>query len=171
MLDGTGRVRITDFGLAGVVAAKRCAPARPRTWRPSSWPARRSRPRSDIYALGLVLYEIFTGRRALEGSNLAELIRRREQAEITPPSRDSSAIWMRGDRQRDHAVSRARPSAERPASALAVAAALPGGDPLAAALAAGETPAPKWWRQPGRPNLFRRERHSRVRRGSSSPSR
>ena len=33
--------------------------------------------------------------------------------------------------------------AMRPASALAVAAALPGGDPLAAALAAGETPSPE----------------------------
>ena len=33
--------------------------------------------------------------------------------------------------------------ARRPASALAVAAALPGGDPLAAALAAGETPSPE----------------------------
>ncbi|MDP8982445.1 MAG: hypothetical protein M3O35_17840, partial [Acidobacteriota bacterium] len=32
---------------------------------------------------------------------------------------------------------------KRPASALAVAAALPGGDPLAAALAAGETPSPQ----------------------------
>jgi serine/threonine-protein kinase len=32
---------------------------------------------------------------------------------------------------------------KRPASALAVAAALPGGDPLAAALAAGETPSPE----------------------------
>ena len=31
----------------------------------------------------------------------------------------------------------------RPASALQVAAALPGGDPLAAALAAGETPSPQ----------------------------
>ena len=31
----------------------------------------------------------------------------------------------------------------RPGSALAVAAALPGGDPLAAALAAGETPSPE----------------------------
>ena len=31
----------------------------------------------------------------------------------------------------------------RPASSLAVAAALPGGDPLAAALAAGETPSPQ----------------------------
>src|SRR5207244_12827185 len=31
----------------------------------------------------------------------------------------------------------------RPVSALAVAAALPGGDPLAAALASGETPSPQ----------------------------
>src|SRR5260370_7406886 len=33
--------------------------------------------------------------------------------------------------------------AQRPASALQVAAALPGGDPLKAALAAGETPSPE----------------------------
>ena len=33
--------------------------------------------------------------------------------------------------------------ADRPASALQVAAAMPGGDPLAAALAAGETPSPE----------------------------
>src|SRR6185436_11027185 len=32
--------------------------------------------------------------------------------------------------------------ARRPSSAIAVAAALPGGDPLAVALAAGETPSP-----------------------------
>ena len=38
--------------------------------------------RSDIYALGLVLYEIFTGQRALEGKNLAELIHKREQSGI-----------------------------------------------------------------------------------------
>ncbi len=36
-----------------------------------------------------------------------------------------------------------RDAAARPSSALAVAAALPGGDPLAAALAAGETPSPQ----------------------------
>jgi serine/threonine-protein kinase len=49
----------------------------------------------------------------------------------------------------DPAVERAilrclqREPSERPASALAVAASLPGGDPLAAALAAGETPSPE----------------------------
>jgi len=42
--------------------------------------------RSDIYSLGLVLYEIFTGQRALDAKTMAELIAKREQAEITPPT-------------------------------------------------------------------------------------
>ena len=60
---------------------------------------------------------------------------------MTPPRTIVSAI--------DPAVERAilrclEPApAQRPRSALAVAAALPGGDPLAAALAAGETPSPE----------------------------
>ena len=45
----------------------------------------------------------------------------------------------------DRAIMRCleRDPADRPASALGVSAALPGGDPLAAALAAGETPSPE----------------------------
>ena len=59
--------------------------------------------RSDIYALGLVLYEIFTGQRALEGRNLAELIDRREQSGIVPPRTIVKDLGSR-HRQRDHAV-------------------------------------------------------------------
>ena len=97
-------------------------------------------PRSDIYALGLVLYELFTGRRALDAATMAELIAKREQADITLPTdvvRDLDAGIER-------VIMRClEPDpARRPASALAVSAALPGGDPLAAALAAGETPSP-----------------------------
>ncbi len=40
--------------------------------------------RSDIYALGLVLYEMFTGKRAFEANSLAEMTRLRE--EVGPPS-------------------------------------------------------------------------------------
>ncbi len=69
---------------------------------------------------------------------------------------------------------------ERPASALAVAAALPGGDPLAAALAAGETPSPEMVAAAGqtdaaapgdRPRARRRgaRRPARLRRGRRSP--
>ena len=97
--------------------------------------------RSDLFALGLVLYEVFTGRRAFPATTAAEL--RRLYAEGTPskPSGHVSGL--------DPAVERAilrcleREPADRPRSAYEVLAALPGGDPLAAALAAGETPSPR----------------------------
>jgi serine/threonine-protein kinase len=98
-------------------------------------------PRSDIYALGLVLYELFTGQRALDGKNLAELIHKREVSGIVAPT----AIVKSLDPKIEAAIQRClnpQPH-ERPAAAMAVAAALPGGDPLAAALAAGETPSPE----------------------------
>ena len=41
--------------------------------------------KSDIYALGLVLYEILTGRRAFEASTLPELMKQRESGTITNP--------------------------------------------------------------------------------------
>jgi serine/threonine-protein kinase len=139
MIDGTGKVRITDFGLAGS-SGEAIRAGTPAYMAPEQLSGSEVTERSDIYSLGLVLYELFTGQRALEGSNLAELIRKREQSGILPPSSIVKTI--------DPAIERAimqclRPEADaRPASALAVAAALPGGDPLAAALAAGETPSP-----------------------------
>lgn len=140
MIDGTGRARITDFGLAGV-SGEALRAGMPAYMAPEQLAGAEVTTRSDIYALGLVLYELFTGKRALEGSNLAELIRKREQSGVTPPAelvRDLSP-------EIDAAVMRClRPDpAARPPSAIAVAALLPGGDPLAAALAAGETPSPE----------------------------
>jgi serine/threonine-protein kinase len=98
--------------------------------------------RSDIYSLGLVLYELFTGKRAFEASSLPELMRLRQSD--TQPSLPSSHV-----KDLDPAVERVifrcleRDPDKRPVTALQVAAALPGGDPLAAALAAGETPSPE----------------------------
>jgi tRNA A-37 threonylcarbamoyl transferase component Bud32 len=140
MLDGAGRVRITDFGLAGVTGEALRA-GTPAYMAPEQLAGGEVTTRSDIYALGLVLYEIFTGQRALDAKNLAELIRRRAAAEVTPPS----ALVRDLSPEIDPAIMRclAPEPANRPASALAVAAALPGGDPLAAALAAGETPSPE----------------------------
>jgi hypothetical protein len=140
MLDGTGKVRLTDFGLAGA-AGEALRAGTPAYMAPEQLAGAEITPRSDIYALGLVLYEIFTGQRALDGKNLAELIHKREQSGITPPT----ALVRSLDPKIEAVIQRClRPKAdERPATALAVAAALPGGDPLAAALAAGETPSPQ----------------------------
>ena len=139
MLDGTGKVRLTDFGLAGA-SGETIRAGTPAYMAPEQLAGGEVTARSDIYSLGLVLYEVFTGQRALEGKNLAELIHKREQSGILPPSSIVKSI----DPKVEAAIMRClRPAVEeRPASALAVAATLPGGDPLAAALAAGETPSP-----------------------------
>jgi hypothetical protein len=139
MIDAAGKVRITDFGLAGS-SGHAIRAGTPAYMAPEQLSGDEVTARSDIYALGLVLYEIFTGQRALEGRTLAELINKREQSGILPPSSIVKTI----DPQIEQAIMRClRPEIDaRPASALAVAASLPGGDPLAAALAAGETPSP-----------------------------
>ncbi len=143
MVDGRGRVRVTDFGLAGLadgIGADDVRSGTPAYMSPEQLAGREVTVRSDVYALGLVLYELFTGKRAFDGRTLAELSRQREEL----PEEPSSVV---GDL--DPATERAilrcleKDPADRPQSAMAVAAALPGGDPLAAALAAGETPSPE----------------------------
>jgi serine/threonine-protein kinase len=145
MLDGRGQVVITDFGLAGVADEIRGPEVRsgtPAYMAPEQLAGKEVSPRSDIYALGLVLYEVFTGKRAF-AEKLAGAAAGHTHGDRTP-SRPSSVV-----KDLDPIVEKVilrclevEPTA-RPATALAVAAAMPGGDPLAAALAAGETPSPQ----------------------------
>src|SRR5271165_3759233 len=142
MLDGRGEVLIMDFGLAGVAhEIEDVRSGTPAYMAPEQLAGKEVTARSDIYALGLVLYELFTGRAAFDGKTLDQIVRVR-RASI--PNKPSTFV-----RELDPAVERvilhcleAEPE-NRPPSALAVAAALPGGDALAAALAAGETPSPQ----------------------------
>ena len=140
MIDAGGDVRVTDFGLAGL-AGESLRAGTPAYMAPEQLTGGEVTARSDIYALGLVMYEVFTGQRALDARNLAELIRMREQSGIVPPS----TLVRDLDPQVETTILRClRPGpSQRPNSALAVSASLPGGDPLAAALAAGETPSPE----------------------------
>jgi serine/threonine-protein kinase len=144
MIDGRGHVRITDFGLAGLAEGIQGAEIRagtPEYMAPEQLAGKEVTLKSDLYALGLVLYELFTGKRAYRADSVAELARMREQTQ--PPS--PSSIVDNLDPVVERVILRCmeRNPDKRPASALAVAAALPGGDPLAAALAAGETPSPE----------------------------
>src|SRR6185436_3065008 len=86
--------------------------------------------RTDVYALGLVLYEMFTGRPALTIDGIAPLSPSLHLADLDPAIERVILRCLEPD------------PARRPPSAIAVAAALPGGNLLAAALAAGETPSP-----------------------------
>ncbi len=144
MIDGRGKARIMDFGLAGLAGDFRGNEVRagtPAYMAPEQLEGREVSVRSDIYSLGLVLYEIFTGRKAFEASSLEELMRQHETS--TPPS--ISDFVKEVDPLVERVILRCleRSPRNRPATVAQVAAALPGGDPLAAAIAAGETPSPE----------------------------
>jgi len=143
MIDGDGNARITDFGLAtfahdaatGIIGT-------PQYMAPELFEGKPASVKSDLYALGLILFEIFTGGRAHDAGSLEDLRTRLVPGAVVTPSaaalrdlnpRLERAIMCCLDRAADR----------RPTSALSVAASLPGSDPIAEALAAGDTPSPE----------------------------
>jgi serine/threonine-protein kinase len=144
MLDGRGRVRITDFGLAlsSEDAVGRTETAgTPAYMSPEQIGKGEASVRSDIYSLGLVLYELFTGRLPYQATTPMEW--RRAHLESSP--RTPSSVVKDIEPVVETVILRClqKNPAQRPSSVRQVAAAFPGGDPLAAALAAGETPSPE----------------------------
>ena len=105
MLDGAGKVRITDFGLAGATGETVRA-GTPAYMAPEQLAGSEVTAQSDIYALGLVLYELFTGQRAIEAKNVAELVRKRESRD--PPTVADRARPGPGHRARDPPLPRTR---------------------------------------------------------------
>src|SRR5262245_51947946 len=144
MIDGRGKARITDFGLAIVTEELRGEEAMagtPAYMAPEQLTGKEVTQRSDIYALGLVLYELFTGKRVFEAKSIQGLIAQHEKS--TPPTPSSHVKDI--DPLAERVILRCleKDPKARPTSAVQVALALPGGDPLQAALALGETPSPE----------------------------
>ncbi|HEY9500315.1 MAG TPA: serine/threonine-protein kinase, partial [Pyrinomonadaceae bacterium] len=145
MIDGEGNARILDFGLAGLseeFSENELAAGTPAYMAPEQLEGREQTVKTDIYSLGLVLYELFTSKKAFEAKTIGELIELRRN-NTTPTSLTSLVKDL--DPLIERVVERCLQTdpSFRPSSALQVAAALPGGDPIAAALAAGETPSPE----------------------------
>ena len=70
MIDGRGRARITDFGLAAASTTTGAAPrssGTPAYMAPEQLAGKGASVQSDLYALGLVLYELFTGQQGVRG--------------------------------------------------------------------------------------------------------
>ena len=138
MLDERGHARITDFGLAaatGSVESRDIRSGTPAYMAPEQWAGTEVTERSDLYSLGLVLYELFTGKApfasSLEGPSPATEV-------PLPPSKLVDGLDPRVERLILQCLE--KDPKKRPSSASEVRAALPGGDLLAAAVARGETP-------------------------------
>ncbi len=145
MIDGDGNARITDFGLAGLAEEfgdDELVAGTPAYMAPEQLEGKEQTVKTDIYSLGLLLYELFTSRKAFEAATLGELVKlRRSNTTPTTPTSIIKDLDPLIEKVIDRCIQ--TDPAARPASALQVAAALPGGDPIAAALAAGETPSPE----------------------------
>jgi serine/threonine-protein kinase len=143
MIDGRGHARITDFGLAvgigessgGEVAGT------PAYMAPELFDGKQASVQSDLYALGLILYELHTGKLPWEARSVSEWGQRHAEEEPLSPS--SLVSDMDANVERMILLCLDKNPASRPRSAMQVAAALPGSSPLAAAIAAGETPPPE----------------------------
>ncbi|MEZ5426252.1 MAG: bifunctional serine/threonine protein kinase/MFS transporter [Pyrinomonadaceae bacterium] len=144
IIDSRGKARITDFGIAGIereIRGKGEIIGTPAYMSPEQITGGELTARSDIYSLGLLLYEIYTGKQVFQADSLADLIEKHKTTQPTNPSEFVENI----DPMVEKTINRCleKDPADRPKSALQVALALPGGNPLEAAIAAGETPSPE----------------------------
>jgi serine/threonine protein kinase len=99
MLDGTGRVRIMDFGLATIGTVEDVRVGTPAYMAPEQLLGREVTARSDIFALGLVIYELFTSTivstidPSVERDSAMHQSRSRSSSGIGAGCRRSAAGW------------------------------------------------------------------------------
>ena len=92
MVDGRCKVRLTDFGIAaitGTIDASELRHGTPAFMAPEQWSGKEVSVQSDLYSLGLVLYELFTGQRAFQADTPQELMRLHHD---TTPRNPSSLV-------------------------------------------------------------------------------
>ncbi len=144
IIDSKGKARITDFGIAGIeeeINSEEIRVGTPAYMSPEQVAGKEVTPRSDIYSLGLLLYEIYTGKQAIEADSFEELLEKQKTTQPTNPSNFVENIEPIVEKTINRCLEKS--PADRPKTALQVALALPGGSPLEAAIAAGETPSPE----------------------------
>ena len=144
IIDGNGKARITDFGIAGIeeeISKDALRVGTPAYMSPEQISGKGVSQRSDIYSLGLVLYEIFTGKQAFTADSIPELIKKHQSETPTNPSYHVKGI----DPLVESVIFQCleKDPNDRPPTALHVAMALPGGNPLQVAMEAGQTPSPE----------------------------
>src|SRR6202049_4562643 len=92
MVDADDHVKLIDFGIAGAAGARRLTFARitqamgtPDYISPEQVKSKRGDARSDVYALGVMLYEMVTGEVPFHGPNPLAVINERLINHPTPP--------------------------------------------------------------------------------------
>jgi serine/threonine protein kinase len=97
MIDKGGRVRVMDFGLAKTLDREEAHRAGAVVGTPAYMSPEQARgekldERTDIYALGLILYEMVTGCPAFEADSTTEYIKKHCHVDPEPPSRLNPSV-------------------------------------------------------------------------------
>lgn len=97
LIDQMGKPHVADFGLALKIEFLNTNSGfngTPAYMSPEQAEGRANQVdcRSDIFSLGVVFYELLTGKRLFTGVNLGEIIEKVVQAEVVPPSRINPSV-------------------------------------------------------------------------------
>ncbi|MCG3133791.1 MAG: Serine/threonine-protein kinase PknD [Planctomycetes bacterium] len=92
---GTDAVKVVDFGLAAKGAANRVGT--PLYMSPEAAQGKRIDEKSDVYALGVSLYQMLTGKHPVTGTSVKEILAAQVAAAPPPPSKVKPDLGKRYD--------------------------------------------------------------------------
>jgi serine/threonine-protein kinase len=98
LINDDGRIKITDFGVARIDTSTLTVMGdivgTPHYMAPEQFSGREATPRTDLYQVGVILYELLTGTRPFTGNNVEILRRVMNERPANPSTHNPKVTWQ-----------------------------------------------------------------------------